>query len=108
MRLRLAFIALLPALAATSPAQALERLIDSNNDRWVEVSGEGSISAAPDFARVTLGVTTTGQSAGEAMAANAKTANAPRCVAPVTSSMRSPAARWSSTCPRARCSASRG
>ena len=49
---------------------------DAANDRWVEVSGEGSISAAPDFARVTLGVTTTGKTAGEAMTANAKAANA--------------------------------
>src|SRR3984957_11518850 len=76
MRLRLALIAFLPALAAASPAPALERLIDISNDRWVEVSGEGSVSAAPDFARVTLGVTTTGKTAGEAMAANAKEANA--------------------------------
>ena len=49
---------------------------DSNNDRFVEVSGEGSVGAAPDFARVTLGVTSTGKNAGEAMAANAKAANA--------------------------------
>ena len=76
MRLRLALIAFLLALAAASPAPALERLIDISNDRWVEVSGEGSISAAPDFARVTLGVTTTEKNAGEAMAANAKAANA--------------------------------
>jgi uncharacterized protein YggE len=76
MRLRLALIAFLPALAAASPAPALERLIDISNDRWVEVSGEGSVSAAPDFARVTLGVTTTERNAGEAMAANAKAANA--------------------------------
>ena len=76
MRLGLAFIAFLTAFAAVSPAQALERLIDISNDRWVEVSGEGSVSAAPDFARVTLGVTTTGKTAGEAMAANAKAANA--------------------------------
>ena len=76
MRLSLALIALLPALAAISPAQALERSIDISNDRWVEVTGEGSVSAAPDFAQATLGVTTTGKTAGEAMAANAKAANA--------------------------------
>lgn len=75
MRLWLSLIALLPALAAASPAPAPERLIDSN-DRWVEVSGEGSVSAAPDFARATLGVTTTGKTAGEAVEANAKAANA--------------------------------
>jgi uncharacterized protein YggE len=76
MRLRLALIAFLAAFAAISPAQALERLIDISNDRWVEVSGEGSVGAAPDFARVTLGVTSTGKNAGEAMAVNAKAANA--------------------------------
>jgi uncharacterized protein len=76
MRLRLCLIASLTALAVSSPAKALERLIDISNDRWVEVTGEGSVSAAPDFARVTLGVTNTGKNAGEAMAANAKAANA--------------------------------
>ena len=76
MRLRLAFIAFGAALAAISPARALERSSDIGNDRWVEVGGEGSVSAAPDFARVTLGVTNTAKTAGEAMAANAKAANA--------------------------------
>ncbi len=77
MRSRLFLIAFAPALVAFSPALALEtRLIDINTDRWVEVSGEGSVRAAPDFARVTLGVTTTGKDAREAMAANAKSANA--------------------------------
>jgi uncharacterized protein len=72
----LALIALLPALAAISPASALERLIDISNDRWVEVTGEGSIGAAPDFAEVTLGVTSTGKKAGDAVTANAQAANA--------------------------------
>jgi uncharacterized protein len=76
MRLRLWLIAFLCALAAASPALALERPTGVSNDRWVEVSGEGSVSAAPDFARVTLGVTNAGKTAGEAMAANAKAANA--------------------------------
>ena len=77
MHLGLTSIAYLAAaLASISPAQALERLIDISNDRWVEVSGEGSVSAAPDFAQVTLGVTNTAKDAGEAMAANAKAANA--------------------------------
>jgi uncharacterized protein len=76
MRLKLAFITFLATLAAIPPAQALERSSDISNDRWVEVRGEGSVGAAPDFARVTLGVTSTGKNAGEAMAANAKAANA--------------------------------
>jgi uncharacterized protein len=76
MQLRLAFIAFAAALAGASPASAVDRSIDMSNDRWVEVRGEGSVNAAPDFARVTLGVTSTGKTAGEAMAANAKAANA--------------------------------
>jgi uncharacterized protein YggE len=70
-------IAFAAALAVFSPALALEtRLIDVTNDRWIEVSGEGSVRAAPDFARVTLGVTTAGKDARAAMVANAKQANA--------------------------------
>ncbi len=77
MRLKLWLIAFLLALAAASPALALETASpDPGADRWIKVSGEGSVSAAPDFARATLGVTTTGKTAGEAMAANAKAANA--------------------------------
>jgi uncharacterized protein len=77
MRLSICLIALLPALAAATPAPALEtRLIDVNNDRWIEITGEGAVSAAPDFARVTLGVATAGKDAGEAMAGNAKAASA--------------------------------
>jgi uncharacterized protein len=76
LRLGLVLITFLATLAAIPPAQALERLSDISNDRWVEVSGEGSVAAAPDFARVTLGVTSAGKNAGEAMAANAKAANA--------------------------------
>lgn len=70
-------IAFLPALISISPAPALEaRSADLNNDRWIEVTGEGAVSAAPDFARVTLGVTTAGKDAGDAMAANARSASA--------------------------------
>jgi hypothetical protein len=76
MRLGLALITFLATLAAVSPAQAAGGAADLSNDRWVEVAGEGSVSAAPDFARVTLGVTSTGKNAGEAMAANAKAAKA--------------------------------
>jgi uncharacterized protein len=76
MRLRLALITFLTTLAAASPAAAFDRLIDISNDHWVEVTGEGSVNAAPDFARVTLGVTSAGRNAGEAMAANSKAANA--------------------------------
>jgi uncharacterized protein len=75
MRVKVVCIAL-AALAAMSPAQALEPATDTSNNRWVEVTGEGSISAAPDFAEVTLGVTSTGKKAGDAVAANAQAANA--------------------------------
>jgi uncharacterized protein len=76
MRHRFALITVLTMLAAASPAAALDHLIDTGNDHWVEVTGEGSVNAAPDFARVTLGVTSTGKTAGEAMAANTYAANA--------------------------------
>ena len=65
-----------PDELAATPAAALDRLVDIANDHWVEVTGEGSVNAAPDFARVALGVTNTEKTAGEAMAANAKAANA--------------------------------
>ena len=38
----------------------------------IEVTGEGSVDVTPDFARVTLGVTSTAKDARDAMAANAK------------------------------------
>src|SRR5271165_4480261 len=68
------FVALAAAMPVSS-AQAQVRLLDVSNPRVIEVSGEASVSAKPDFARVTLGVTTTGKDAREAMAANAKTVN---------------------------------
>jgi uncharacterized protein len=77
MRLMLVLIALgAAALVNASTALAIDRAVDSGADRFVEVSGEGAVGAAPDFARVTLGVTSTGQNAGEAMAANANAASA--------------------------------
>ncbi|HKI13844.1 MAG TPA: SIMPL domain-containing protein [Roseiarcus sp.] len=77
MRPRLFLIAFVLALTMLPTAlSAQPRLIEYNADRWIEVSGEGSVRATPDFATVTLGVTTTGKDAREAMAANAKSANA--------------------------------
>src|SRR5271166_1478206 len=76
MRPHLVLIAFLPAFAACSTSLAETRVLEISSDRWIEVSGEGSIRAPPDFATVTLGVTTTGKDAREAMAANAKSANA--------------------------------
>src|SRR5689334_4457779 len=73
MRIWLSLIAFLSGFAAAAPASAVEPLID--NGRWIEVTGEGAVMAAPDFARVTLGVATTGKTAGDAMEANAKAAN---------------------------------
>ena len=70
-------IAFVPALSVLPTSlSAQPRLIEYNADRWIEVSGEGSVRATPDFARVTLGVTTAAKDAREAMAANAKSANA--------------------------------
>ena len=75
MRSWLSLIAFLSAFAAAPPASAIQQLIDISNDRWIEVTGEGAVMAVPDFVRVTLGVTTTGKTAGDAMEANAKAAN---------------------------------
>jgi uncharacterized protein len=72
----LAFIAWVMALSALSPALAQTRSPETSDERLIEVSGEASVSAKPDFARVTLGVTTTGKDAREAMTVNAKSVNA--------------------------------
>ncbi|RBP04556.1 hypothetical protein DFR50_13933 [Roseiarcus fermentans] len=61
--------ALIAAGAATAAAQSQAAVGPS---RSIEVTGEASVEATPDFALVTLGVTTTGKDAGQAMAANAR------------------------------------
>src|ERR1700719_1171307 len=69
-------IALMLAAIAASPANAVElRQLEVSDERTIEVTGEGSVNASPDFVRVTLGVTTTGKDAREATAANAKAVN---------------------------------
>jgi uncharacterized protein YggE len=70
-----AALALAPAALSSAAAQQ-PRVLDANPDRSIEVVGEASVEAEPDFAKVTLGVTTPGKNAGEAMAANAKATNA--------------------------------
>lgn len=73
----LCVVAFLGAIAGATAAQASElEPADAGRDRWIEVTGEASVNARPDFARVTLGVTTTGKDAREATAANAKAVNA--------------------------------
>ena len=77
MRVRdLSVIAAAAALPAFSSASAQPRLLEMANERFIEVTGEASVNVAPDFAMVTLGVTTTGKDANLAMAANAKSVNA--------------------------------
>jgi uncharacterized protein len=77
MRTSRFLITLVPALTLLPTAlPAQPRMIQYDADRYIEVTGEGAVSAAPDFARMTLGVTTAGKDAGEAMAANAKAASA--------------------------------
>jgi uncharacterized protein len=70
----IAFFSALVVLPTALSAQP--RLIEYNTDRYIEVAGEGAIDAAPDFARLTLGVTTAAKDAGEALAANARAASA--------------------------------
>ena len=68
-------LALAPAVGAASAA-AQTRLIEMNADRSIAIAGEASVQAAPDFARLTLGVSTSAKDAGEAMAANARATSA--------------------------------
>jgi uncharacterized protein YggE len=67
----LALLLLLP-----TPAWTQTRLLELNSERFIEVSGQANVDVTPDFVRVTLGVTTTGKDAREALAANAKSVNA--------------------------------
>ncbi len=62
--------------AGAPPGAADTRLLELNPERSIAVVGEASVEAAPDFARITLGVTTTSKDAGEAMAENSKAVGA--------------------------------
>lgn len=57
------------AAAAAGPSAA--QTPPGAGDRWIEVMGEASVSARPNFATITLGVSTTGKDAGQTLAANA-------------------------------------
>lgn len=70
----LAVVSLLASLGVSAAQAADTQTTDAA--RWIEVTGEGGVTAKPDFARVTLGVTTTAKEAREAVAANAKAVNA--------------------------------
>lgn len=77
MNYRSVLIVALAALAtASSPALAQPRFLEVSNERFIEVGGEASVNVTPDFAYVTLGVTSTAKDASEAMAANAKSVSA--------------------------------
>jgi uncharacterized protein len=71
-------LAVLLALGASglSAAQAQTRFLQMDEPRFIEVTGQASVDAVPDFARLTLGVATTGKDAREALAANSKAVNA--------------------------------
>jgi len=68
LRLAAPVAALLIAQAAFAQSGAHP----SGDERVIEVIGEASVNVTPDFARLTLGVTTTGKDARDALAANAK------------------------------------
>jgi uncharacterized protein YggE len=72
----LGLVVSLSTLLFLSPALAQTRLIEVNNARTIEVGGEASVNVAPDFARITLGVTTTGKDAREALSANGRSVSA--------------------------------
>ena len=71
----LLLVCVVAAVLAPAGARA-DDASDANLGRWVEVSGEASVNVKPDFARMTLGATTAGKEASEALAANAKAVNA--------------------------------
>lgn len=65
----LGLVATVAALALTGPAQA-----QTQEGRLLTVTGEGSVSAVPDVATVTIGVRTVAQTAGRALANNSEDA----------------------------------
>lgn len=70
------FLATLVSPVGAQSAEAIEpRPTGISQERWIDVGGEASIDVRPDFATVTLGVTTTGKDAREAVAASAKAVN---------------------------------
>jgi uncharacterized protein YggE len=73
---KLGLIASLAMLPAVSPALAQERILAIAPERLIQVTGEASVNVKPDFARVSLGVTTAGKDAREALAANSKAVSA--------------------------------
>ena len=67
---------LIPAGLGLSAAHAQTRFLQMDEPRFIEVTGQASVDAIPDFARITLGVTSQGKDAREALAANSKAVNA--------------------------------
>jgi len=72
--MRLVFACALSALVAGALASPLAKAQQSQSERQASiiVIGEGNISAAPDYAQITAGVTTKGRTAKEASDANSK------------------------------------
>ena len=59
-----------------SAAEAQTRFLQMDEPRFIEVTGQASVDVIPDFARITLGVTSDGKDAREALAANSKAVGA--------------------------------
>ena len=71
----LAAVVITPFLGA-SAANSQMRLLQMDEPRFIEVTGQASVDAIPDFARITLGVTSQGKDAREALAANSQAVTA--------------------------------
>ena len=70
---RVVFAAACAIVCAIVPAQAQAPAPPAGGEEAaIVVGGEGSVSAAPDYAQITAGVTTRAKTAGEATDANAK------------------------------------
>lgn len=64
------FLPIVFLTGALAAAQAPLAMADDQGPATITVTGEGVVTAAPDLATVSLGVTTQGDTAAEAMAAN--------------------------------------
>jgi len=60
------------SLFGAAPAFAQSAPPANESGRIIDVVGEASVNVTPDYARLTLGVTTTGKDARDALAANAR------------------------------------
>jgi uncharacterized protein YggE len=72
MPVRMIFAAACAAVCAVAPARAQAPAAPAQPEAAIVVGGEGSVTAAPDYAQISAGATTRAKTAAEAADANAK------------------------------------